>query len=580
MTREELLAVIAFLETLRSSALSGLGLHASDPYWNLTLYLMRRHLEGKPVSVTGLAAAALVPYGSAMRRIDEMIEAGLIFKRTRTASGRSFSVHPTTELIHRFEASMMRVKRLLAMVSHSADSIAAENFYSEGCYAGAQIIASPSAMKPPIGPNKPVRILVQDDPTFQVLTRFHRELQEWLGGKIELTVMKIDQMREETLANAVRSQSAYDIVAVDVPWTGEYAAGNLLLPLSDCIGKDLIDPLDFHPTAWQAAHFDGVQYAIPIQTTPELLFYRTDLFEEHGLRAPATTEDLLTAARTLTLRNDDRYGIAWRAGRGSPCAHSFVQFMGAFGSPPIKLQMEDGEYSLPNFAEGGLEPAFDTDVAQAAAEFMLDLKDVSVPNVTDMDSEESIAAYTDGRTAMVYGWSCRVSRFELSPNSPARGVTAYLPHPHGPGSNTVSPMGGYLLGIPANLNSTRIDLAARVINWLVSAEAMKFYVQNGSFTSPRFSVSADPHVAQKCEVIGAVDRIAKKGQIKLWPRPPAPGMAKLFAILGEEIHDMLLRRQSVRTALNRAQDRGRAALAQMPMTRISEQLGAYRQLHR
>lgn len=562
MTRDELLSIITFLDGLRGSALTGLGLHAPDPYWNLTLYLMRRHLEAKPVTVTSLASAALIPYASAMRRIDEMIEAGLIFKRPRSAMERSFSVHPTEALIDRFEASMKRVKLLVARTfGRNADDDTDGNFYFGGSYMGVRVVASPSPLKPPIGRSKPIRILVQDDPTFQVLGRFRRELQEWLGGPLEIVTMSIDGVREETLANARRPNSAYDIVAVDMPWIGEYAAENVLRPLTAHLDHGRINSSDFQPAGWQGATHGTIQYGIPIQTMPELLFCRSDLLAAAGRPMPESTAELLDAARALANPAEDRYGIAWCGKRGTPIGHTFMQFMAAFGGPPLKLPGENGEFHLPEIQGADLSPAFDTPVAEAAAEFMMQLREVSPPDIGAMAWEESVSAYASGRVGMAYCWSCRAARFELDPHSPARGTTAYLPHPHGPDAPTVVPMGGYYIGIPANLSEARVDLAWRVIEWLVSPEAMKLYVQNGSFVSPRFSVSADPEVAQGCRVITAVDRFAKQGQLKLWPRPPVAGIAGMITVLGEEVHDMVLRRQSPRSALARAQARAEKALA-------------------
>lgn len=561
MTKDEQLSIISFVEALRGHALTGLGLHASDPYWNLTLYLMRRHFEGKTVTVTSLASAAMAPYASAMRRIDEMMAAGLIFRRQRTETGRSFSVHPTPELIDRFEASMKRVKMLVARTfGRVPDDDSDGNFYFGGSYMGVRVVASPSALKPPIGRGRPVRLLCQDDPTFQILGRFQRELQEWLGGKLEIVSTTIDKMLELTLANAKKPTSDYDIVAVDMPWMGDYAANGILLPLTELIDRGRVNLSDFHPASWQGANVDDVQYGIPLQTMPELLFYRSDLLDQYRLAAPLSTADLLAAARDLTSTVRDRYGVAWCGRRGTPVAHSFMQFMGAFGGPPFCLRQENGDFYLDHLTREQLRPAFDTPAAEQAADFMMQLLAVSPPNVTEMAWEEGIAAYAAGRVALLYGWSCRASRFELDANSPARGVTGYLPHPHGPGAPTVSPMGGYLIGIPANVESHRIDLIWRVVEWLASPEAMKLYVQNGSFVSPRFSVSADPEVAQQCRVITAVDRIAKLGQIKLWPRPPVPGMSGIIAVLGEEIHDMLLGRQSVKAALRNAQCRAEQAI--------------------
>jgi multiple sugar transport system substrate-binding protein len=49
--------------------------------------------------------------------------------------------------------------------------------------------------------------------------------------------------------------------------------------------------------------------------------------------------------------------------------------------------------------------------------------------------------------------------------------------------------------------------------------------------------------------------MAKKGQLRLWPRPPVAEYPAIVAILGEEIHDMLAGKQASKQALGRAQAR-------------------------
>jgi multiple sugar transport system substrate-binding protein len=38
---------------------------------------------------------------------------------------------------------------------------------------------------------------------------------------------------------------------------------------------------------------------VPCQTTPELLFYRKDIFAEAGMEPPATTADVIKAAKSF-----------------------------------------------------------------------------------------------------------------------------------------------------------------------------------------------------------------------------------------------------------------------------------------
>jgi multiple sugar transport system substrate-binding protein len=71
----------------------------------------------------------------------------------------------------------------------------------------------------------------------------------------------------------------------------------------------------------------------------------------------------------------------------------------------------------------------------------------------------------------------------------------------------------------------------------------------------RFSVAADPGVRRGSRVIAAVDEMARLGQLRLWPRPPVKEYSKIVEILGEDIHAMLRKDQSVKAALSNAQAR-------------------------
>jgi multiple sugar transport system substrate-binding protein len=64
--------------------------------------------------------------------------------------------------------------------------------------------------------------------------------------------------------------------------------------------------------------------ACPAQTTPELLFYRKDIFAEGRHGGPATTADVIKAAKSLHDPRRAFYGIAWNAARGTALGHTFM----------------------------------------------------------------------------------------------------------------------------------------------------------------------------------------------------------------------------------------------------------------
>ena len=57
-----------------------------------------------------------------------------------------------------------------------------------------------------------------------------------------------------------------------------------------------IDLDDFFPAALLAETVDGALTGIPIVTEQEIIYYRKDLFAEHGIKVPTTMEELEEAA--------------------------------------------------------------------------------------------------------------------------------------------------------------------------------------------------------------------------------------------------------------------------------------------
>jgi multiple sugar transport system substrate-binding protein len=150
--------------------------------------------------------------------------------------------------------------------------------------------------------------------------------------------------------------------------------------------------------------------------------------------------------------------------------------------------------------------------------------------------------------------------FELDEASPANGQTGYLPHPAGPGASPIAPVGGYMLGLPANLPKDRIAAAVEALLVFTSPEAQKLYVQNGSRTNPRYSVASDPDVRRLSPIFEAVDAMSWRDELQFWPRPPIPEISDIIQICGEEFHDMLRGIIPPREALRRAQGRADAVL--------------------
>jgi multiple sugar transport system substrate-binding protein len=396
-----------------------------------------------------------------------------------------------------------------------------------------------------------IRILAIGDPVFQVMQKIHDDMEKMAGGKIELEVRPFDVLHQQVLLNAQNATSNYHINAVDLPQFGEYRS--FLLDLNPLIKDSAFDATDFQEAAWTGAQVDGKQLGIPIQPMAELLAYRKDLFEEAGLQPPMTTDDVLAAAKKLHNSRPGLAGIAWNGARGTPLGQAFIQIMGSFGQAPIDLRKTDHGFSIDNIKPQNMKPMIDTPAGLATARYLKALMDYSSPGILNMAWDETARVFGRGDAAMTYIWSGRSAIFELDPQSPARGKVGYVLHPHGPNAAPVSPLGGWSLGIPANLDKSRVPLAWTVVTWLTSADMMKEYTKHAYCVSPRHSVSQDPTVVAHCPVIPEVDAIASKGELAEWQRPPVPELQQIVDVLGSVMHEMLAGKRTPDDAVKEAQ---------------------------
>ena len=556
LSNTELSRFIDFIERLEEETEQALSMTHGYREMRMMVHIMRNHLAGRLTTPTSLADASGLSYGTAKRGIEGLLQRGLLLSRPRTKSGKTVSLHPSAALIDEWEAYAVRVKALLGSSFGRGSGAGLDSrILLEKVDETSAVIPPPAVLSQRLELKGGLRVLVHADPTFMAMHNLKRQLEAVFGVEVRNKAKSIDGLRAEILSNARVPNSRYDVIACDLPWFGELASQGMLLPLDRLLARDGHDLSDFHSMAIQSSQYAGRQYGIPVQTTPELLCYRKDLFEEAQLDPPTTTEELIRVARRLHDPGRERYGIAWNAARGTPLGHTFIFLMAKFGQPIINLRRTQNGYDFQHVSGEEYRPMFQTDAAFRACEFMLDILKYSPPNVLSMAWYERAKSYASGESCMAYNYTLLAPLFELNQKSPAWGNTGYLSHPVGNHGAPITPIGGYALAIPSNLSEERVEAAWSALKALTSAGLSKLYIMNGSLVTPRFSVSRDPEVSSVSPLIGVVDEMARKDILQAWPRPPVPGITDLISIAGHEIFEVLDGRRSIKKALSMAQDR-------------------------
>lgn len=555
--------IVDFVAQFRDDSRTLLTLDEDLRQLGIVLELLRNYLAGRVTTVSSLADASGLSYGTAIRAIEAMIGHGEIVKRPRTATGKSFSLHPSPKLLQRWQVYAASIRNLAEILI--ADGRAAQRApknRSRDQFATGHVIPPPAVLERKLALSRGLRVLVHADPTFMAMNALKRQFELILGVNIHARALSIDRLRRQIVENGRERISNYDIVACDLPWFGEMASRGRLRPLDDLIAGTNIGLGDFVPDAVASARWNGVQYGIPVMATAEMLVYRTDLLSDAGIEPPRTIDELVDAARRLHTPEKGIYGLAWNGGRGTALGHTFITLMAAHGQPIVDLprHASDGAFEVEQVFGDHLRPMFLSEAAQQTADVLREIVAFSPPEILSMVWYDRARAFASGRAALAYSHTLLANLFERDQASPAYRRTGYAPHPTGPAGWPISVLGGYALSIPSNIAPERVPAVWAALLALTSASAAKMYMMNGSLASPRFSVNRDPEVAAISPIIGKVDEWARAGILRMWPRPPVPGISMVIQVAGEEIHDMLIGLKTAKQALTDAQNRADALM--------------------
>ncbi|QKC89321.1 extracellular solute-binding protein [Mesorhizobium sp. NZP2234] len=554
MNDHEFLRVYDFVDRLRTPFL-GVADVEDEASWRMVHYIMRSELEGYPVTMSKLALVSGLSHGTAIRRIQDMIGKGLVERRPSPDKPRSFTLHPTEELTTLAVNYAAETKALIAEILGGRGTEEHEtNYYFGAPRRGNPVIPPINLLKSRITEGVELQFLLNDDNYFAAMRNMWSDFRNNLASARSFKLVHQNDLYREGLANGQRSVSAYDIIAIDMPWLGEFAGRGLVMPIGDMIRESGINPMDFHPSIWSTTTWQRVEYGVPIYCTIEVLACRSDLFDGAGLALPRTFEEVISAGRAFHNPSVERYGIAWNAAR-MPLASSFMFFLGCCGQTVLSIRRTPTGYSTENLDRQHMRPQIDSEAALTVLDYMHRLLEIAQPGALDAHWDDSCAVFLKGQSAMGYVWTMRAAQFEAEVRSAVKRRVSYVPQPSGPGGTNTSPIGGFLLCIPSNIDPKRLPLATEALAWMASREAMKEHVKNGFPVAPRFSVSADPEATGRSQLVRFVGNLGNRNLLRNWQRPPVPFYTDMERIIGEEIHDALSGGKSDRAALKDAQNR-------------------------
>jgi ABC-type glycerol-3-phosphate transport system substrate-binding protein len=216
--------------------------------------------------------------------------------------------------------------------------------------------------------------------------------------KINLQPVPHGEAVTKIMVSMSSKTDAYDVVFTD---NGQWPALNAMGAMTE------LGPFMDKDPPWRDDYLADVPpaianlYRVPAKTqaplyglTPDgnaqIAFYRTDLFQQKGMKLPETWPEVIDAAKELTDKAKGQYGFISTMRRGIFAGWQFWAVMASYGGSWFDKE-----------ETGGWRPQFATDPGYQALQTLLKLMPYAHPVTLNATDDEANSALADG--SAVYG---------------------------------------------------------------------------------------------------------------------------------------------------------------------------------
>jgi len=389
--------------------------------------------------------------------------------------------------------------------------------------------------------------LVLASMTDQYVTAF-RELipkfEEETGIKVTMDELGYVDLYQKLTADFVGETANYDLMTVDIVWSGEYAANGYTVPLDEFMerDKDELELDDIMPVSWTLGEYEGQHWAYPLAGYANVLNYRKDVLEEAGVEPPKTQQELLALAQQLTDADKEFYGVALLGAKGPAVAQDYMAWVQQHGGTILD---EEGK------------PALNTPENVEILEFFGSLFEYAPPGATDYWWDQRETAFRNGNVARMEGWSIARAGYEDPEISSIVGKVDVAVAPVTEGMEPKYGFGGWGIGINADSSPEEQEASWEFIKWLSSPDVQKEWVRNDGAPIRR-STLTDPELVAEYPWFPIMLESFEQGDGDY--RPRIPQYSIIQDALGTAVNGYLVGEMGAQEALDQAQAQVEAAM--------------------
>lgn len=303
------------------------------------------------------------------------------------------------------------------------------------------------------------------------------------------------------------------------------------------------DFMDFTPAARDCTFIDGIQTCIPTSNECQVLYYRKDIFEKHGLKPPETMDELVEVCKKLTNRDKQEFAVLMR-GQRSPLVTQFSSFLYSFGG---------------DWFDKDMKATINTPEAVAAMDFYSSLlRNYAPDGAANLNFPQNQALYHQGKGYMYIDASAHYPMLTDPTKTDLAKHTAVAPFPKGPAGS--KPYMVTAMAIAMYKGSKHKDAAWTFIRWMTDKERTDLVQGEYGYQCARQSAFENP-VGTKNFPKDLAAVIAETGKHAVgYDRPRITAVQQARDIIGEAVTVGIVGGGDLQAAADRANARFQALL--------------------
>lgn len=338
-------------------------------------------------------------------------------------------------------------------------------------------------------------------PSSTAIQSFIPAFTEATGITVNVTEVPYGEAHQKLLLSVQQGQGQYDVAQFDNTFLAPYGAAGLMQPLDAWIGASAeYDIADFEQGQQDYGKYNGQTLGLTLSTEPMILWYRTDIYEELGLKVPATWEEYAANAKAI---QDAGKGSGNILGWGPNSSWWFMTLVWSFGG---------------SLYDADLNPTVNSPEAVAAVTFFKDMLAYAPEGAISATGDDVTNKFlsTDIGAMVQYSgyWG-----MALDPNSNmhvGKIGTAKMPM----GTADITHLAGWNIGIPKDAKNP--EGAWKFLEFVLGKSRSVDYLKAGAAAIGRKSISTNAellalHPYLPLLNIPSTSRIERYPQLRVWP---------------------------------------------------------------